>query len=160
MPRVKLNLPRAFVKREAVEGKCGRIKLTRASTSGGNFFVDSERRIARIFRVGDRPPDHEIVRAGAYRFRRSGNARLILGCGITRPHPRNHNQEFRSARAADGSRFLRRAYHSVEPRLFRQARQSNDARRNRTQYSHVPQRLRVQTRKQSDAEQRRRIFFA
>jgi hypothetical protein len=160
MPRVKLNLPRQFVKREAVEGKCERIKLTRASTDSSNFLIDGKSGIARIFRSGDGTSDYEIVRAGASRLRRSGNARLVLRRGITRPHPRNHNQEFRSAGAADGSRFPGRAYDSVEPRLFRQARQGNYARRHRTQYSHTPQRLRVQTCKQSNAEQRRRILFA
>jgi len=127
MPRVKLNLPREFVKSEGVERNGRRFKLTSAPTRGNNFLVNGERRLTRIFRGRNGASNNEIVRTGAYRFYWSGNARLILRGGATRSHARHNNQEFRAAGATNRSRFLRRAYDSIKPRLFRQPRQRNHA---------------------------------
>ena len=96
---------------------------------GADFLENCPRSRFGIWGSGDRPANHQIVRARADRFRGSGNTRLIIsffrscraGCASTkcRPDARNDDQEIFPASAANRAYLMRRSHDAVKACLLR-----------------------------------------
>jgi hypothetical protein len=104
----------------------------KASGSGGDFFGDCERSLARIFRAGDGATDDKVVSACGDGLRRSGNAGLVVRRAGGGADPGDNDEKAGAAGFADGSDFVSRGDDTVEAGFLRELGEFDSTGRRRT----------------------------